>query len=197
MYYFHLDSIESYAPRLYVIPLITRIVVMSPTCIRPHIRGDAITPRPKFVGWVIKRREQWQCEYRVWFLWRPRGDMGKEKNNGNIPYVRNHDPVRTQSWSCTYTIYPVRTQSLSRRPTYAVMIPYVRNLSRTYAIIILYVRNHDPVRTQSWSRTYAIIKIQSTRKQGRSLGGGEVRTPLPPPPPEHRIVATFCTVFVS
>ena len=54
------------------------------------------------------------------------------------------------------------------------MIPYVRNhypyvrnhylvrtqsLSRTYAIIIPYVRNHHLVRTQSSSRTYAIIVL--------------------------------------
>ena len=32
-----------------------------------------------------------------------------------------------------------------------------QSLSRTYAIMIPYVRNHYPVRTQSLSRTYAII----------------------------------------
>ena len=119
------------------------------------------------------------------FLRRPRGDIRRKKNNGNIPYVRDNDPVRTQSLSRTYAImipyvrnhylvrmqcipyvrnhYPVRTQPWSC--TYAIIIPYVRNhypvrtqsLSRTYAIMISYVRNHYPVRTQSWSCTYAII----------------------------------------
>ena len=74
-------------------------------------------------------------------LQRPRGDIGRKKNNGNIPYVRDNDPVRTQS--------------LSR--TYAIMIPYVRNLYLVRTQCIPYVRNHYPVRTQSLSRTYAIM----------------------------------------
>ena len=116
---------------------------------------------------------------------RPREDIGRKNNNVNIPYVRNHDPVRTQSLSRTYAIMipyvrnhdsvrtqyipyvrnhdPVRTQSWSR--TYAIKISYVRNhdhvrtqsWSRTNAIMIPYVRNHYHVRTQSWSRTYAIM----------------------------------------
>ena len=53
------------------------------------------------------------------YVRRPRGDIERKKYNGNIPYVRDNDPVRTQS------------------------------LSRTYAIMIPYVRNNDPVRTLS------------------------------------------------
>ena len=82
-------------------------------------------------------------------------------------------------------------------------------ISRTYAIMIPYVRNHDPVRTQSLSRTYAIISrtyaiiyltyaiishtyaIYPVRTQSLS------RTYVPPPHAEHRMVATFCTVFVA
>ena len=52
------------------------------------------------------------------------------------------------------------------------MIPYVRNLSCTYAM----------------------IKIRSARNKGQ--GGGGVHTP-PPSMPQHRMVATFCTVFVA
>ena len=63
---------------------------------------------------------------------RPRGDIGRKNNNGNIPYVRDNDPVRTQS--------------LSR--TYAIMIPYVRNHYLVRTQCIPYVRNHYPVRTQ-------------------------------------------------
>ena len=67
------------------------------------------------------------------YIRRPRGDMGRKKNNGNIPYVRDNDHVRTQS--------------LSR--TYAIMIPYVRNHYLVRTQCIPYVRNHYPVRTQS------------------------------------------------
>ena len=80
-----------------------------------------------------------------------------------IPYVRNHDHVRTPSWSRTYAIMItyvrnhdlVRTQSWSR--TYAIMISYVRNHDPVRTQYIPYVRNHDLVRTQLWSRTYAIM----------------------------------------
>ena len=114
------------------------------------------------------------------YLRRPRGDIGRKKIMAisrtyaiMIPYVRNHDPVRTQSLSRTYAIiisyvrnhYPVRTQSVSR--TYAIIIPYVRNhdlvrtrsLSRTYVTIIPYVRNHYPLPTQSLYDTYAFISL--------------------------------------
>ena len=133
--------------------------------------------------WVITSHIRWG--FYITIVRRPRGDIGRKHNNVNIPYVRNHDPVRTPSLSRTYAIMipyvrnhdsvrtqyipyvrnhdPVRTQSWSR--TYAIKISYVRNhdhvrtqsWSRTYAIMIPYVRNHYHVRTQSWSRTYAII----------------------------------------
>ena len=41
-----------------------------------------------------------------------------------------------------------------------------------------------------------MIKIQSTRNQGRCLGWGVGAHPPPPPLPEHRMVVTFFSVFV-
>ena len=58
-----------------------------------------------------------------------------------LTYVRNHDIIRTRSWSCTY----------------AIMISYVRDHDPVRTQYISYIRNQDPVHTQSRSRTYAIM----------------------------------------
>ena len=137
-----------------------------------------------------------------------------------IPCIRNHYPVRTQSWSCMYAIYPIRTQLWSR--TDAVIILYVRShypvhtqsWSRTYAIMIPYLRNHYPVRTQSWSRTYAIMISTSisiwqwsfstpTKYTGgglKSMDGKYVNTETfcnAKPTLHHLINLTFCVCMLS
>ena len=69
------------------------------------------------------------------------------------PYVCNHDLVRTQQWSCTYTI----------------MIWYVRNHDAVRTQYILYVCSHDPVHTQAWSHMYTKYIVRQSWSRTQSL----------------------------